>query len=209
VKVDKNLLFEKQQNNTKTNFSQKIIGILINSRYSKLIHVYFRFFSLIQKIKIKALGGLFMNTTFHNINYYHKILIQYIYLCFVKNDLVKIGESILDYIEFLIKFKFKTSSENKYLLDIRNKDLPNLKKKQLYKKNIFNKILNWFNLFDEYVYHVRNNTTLGDDKSLTDDFSLLSSDNNESNSGSQSLFLFKVNLQRAEFLTHNFLYIHI
>ena len=204
VKVDKNLLFEKQQNNTKTNFSQKIIGILINSRYSKLIHVYFRFFSLIQKIKIKALGGLFMNTTFHNINYYHKILIQYIYLCFVKNDLVKIGESILDYIEFLIKFKFKTSSENKYLLDIRNKDLPNLKKKQLYKKNIFNKILNWFNLFDEYVYHVRNNTTLGDDKSLTDDFSLLSSDNNESNSGSQSLFLFKVNLQRAEFLKGKF-----
>ena len=204
VKTDNNLLVDKQQNNIKTNFSQKIIGILINSRYSKLIHVYFRFFSLIQKLKIKALSGLFMNTTFHNINYYHKIIIQYIYLCFVKNDLVKIGESILDYIEFLIKFKFKTSSENKYLLDIRNKDLPNLKKKQLYKKNIFNKILNWFNLFDEYVYHVRNNTTLGDDKSLTDDFSLLSSDNNESNSGSQSLFLFKVNLQRAEFLKGKF-----
>ena len=34
---------------------------------------------------------------------------QYIYLSFIKNDLVKIGESILDYIEFLLKFKFKTS----------------------------------------------------------------------------------------------------
>ena len=49
VKTDNNLLVDKQQNNIKTNFSQKIIGILINSRYSKLIHVYFRFFSLIQK----------------------------------------------------------------------------------------------------------------------------------------------------------------
>ena len=204
VKTDNNLLVDKQQNNIKTNFSQKIIGILINSRYSKLIHVYFRFFSLIQKLKIKALSGLFMNTTFHNINYYHKIIIQYIYLCFVKNDLVKIGESILDYIEFLIKFKFKTSSENKYLFDIRYKDFPNLKKKQIYKKNIFNKILNWFSLFDEYVFHVRNNTTLGDDKNLIDDFSLISSDNNELNSGSQSLFLFKVNLQRAEFLKGKF-----
>ena len=204
VKTDNNLLVDKQQSNIKTNFSQKIIGILINSRYSKLIHVYFRFFSLIQKLKIKALSGLFMNTTFHNINYYHKIIIQYIYLCFVKNDLVKIGESILDYIEFLIKFKFKTSSENKYLFDIRYKDFPNLKKKQNYKKNIFNKILNWFSLFDEYVFHVRNNTTLGDDKNLIDDFSLISSDNNELNSGSQSLFLFKVNLQRAEFLKGKF-----
>ena len=203
-KENNNLLFEKQQNNIKTNFSQKIIGILINSRYNKLINVYFRFFRLIQKLNIKALSGLFMNTTFHNINYYHKIIIQYIYLCFVKNDLVKIGESILDYIEFLIKFKFKTSPENKYLLDIRNKDLFGLKKKQQFKKNIFNKILNWFNLFDEYIFHVRNNTTLGDDKSLLDDFSITSSDNNELNSGSQSLFLFKVNLQRAEFLKGKF-----
>ena len=58
-----------------------------------------------------------MNTNFHTINYYHKIIIQYIYLSYVKNDLVKIEESILDYIEFLIKFKYKTSPDNTYLLN--------------------------------------------------------------------------------------------
>ena len=105
-----NILAEKQQNSTKDSFSQKIIGILINSRYCKLINVYFKFFSFIQKSNIDMLSGQFMNTYYHTINYYHKILIQYIYLSYVKNDLVKIGESILDYIEFLIEFKFKTSS---------------------------------------------------------------------------------------------------
>ena len=63
-----------------------------------------------------------MHTNFHSINYYHKIIIQYVYLCFVSNDLVKIGESILDYIEFLIKFKLKTSKKNRYILNINNKD---------------------------------------------------------------------------------------
>ena len=204
TKVKNNVLAEKQLNNSKNNFSQKIIGILINSRYNKLIHVYFRFFSLIQKLNDKVLDGLFINTYFHNINYYHKILIQYIYLCFVKNDLVKIGESILDYIEFLIKFKFKTSAENEYLFDIRNRDRIELKKKLKYKRNIFNKIINWFNLFDEYVYHVRNNTSLDDEKSLIDDFTNLVTENNEFNSGSQSVFLFKVNIQRSEFLKGKF-----
>ena len=204
AKIKNNILLEKQLNNTKNNFSQKVIGILINSRYNKLIHVYFRFFSLIQKLNVKALNGLFMNTHFHNINYYHKIIIQYIYLSFIKNDLVKIGESILDYIQFLIKFKFKTSPDNKYILDIRNKNIPELNKNQKYKRKIFNKILNWFQLFDEYIFYVRNNTTLADDKSLIDDFSIISSDNNELNPGSQSLFLFKVNLQRSEFLKGKF-----
>jgi hypothetical protein len=118
--------------------------------------------------------------------------------------LVKIGESILDYIEFLIKFKFKTSAENEYLFDIRNRDRIELKKKLKYKRNIFNKIINWFNLFDEYVYHVRNNTSLDDEKSLIDDFTNLVTENNEFNSGSQSVFLFKVNIQRSEFLKGKF-----
>ena len=200
-----NILIEKQLNNVKTNFSQKIIGILINSRYNKLIHVYYNFFSLIKKLDSKALNGQFINTSFHNINYYHKIIIQYIYLCFMKNDLVKIGESILDYIEFLIKFKFKISFENKYLFDIRNKRLLGIGKKLIHKKNAFDKILNWFNLFDEYSYHVKNNTSLSDEKSLIEDFNNISSDNNdELNSGSQSVFLFKVNLQRAEYLRGKF-----
>ena len=133
-----NELVKKQQNSKHKNFSQKIIGILINSRYNKLINIYFRFFSFIQKsnYNYEKLSGYFMHTNYHTINYYHKIIIQYVYLCFVSNDLVKIGESILDYIEFLIKFKLKTSKENKYILNINNKDIPEIKEKQTIKKNI-------------------------------------------------------------------------
>ena len=200
-----NILVEKQQNNSRENFSQKIIGILINSRYCKLINVYFKFFSVVQKSNIEMLSGQFMNTYFHTINYYHKILIQYIYLSYVKNDLVKIGESILDYIEFLIKFKFKISADNKHLLNIHYRERPEYKDKQKYKKKIFDKILNWLNLFDSYVSHVRDNSSLGDDKSIVEDYSqTLDSDNNELNSGSQSVFLFRVNIQRGEFLKGKF-----
>ena len=205
VKEKMNVLIEKQLNNSNDNFSQKIIGILINTRYTRLIHVYFKFFSLIQKSNIEDLSGQFMNTTFHNINYYHKILIQYIYLSFVKNDLVKIGESILDYIEFLLKFKFKTSSENKYLLNIRNRERPELKQKQKYKRYIFDKIINWLNLFDDYISHVRDNTSLGEDKSIIEDIShTANTSNSEFDSSSQSVFLFRVNLQRGEYLKGKF-----
>ena len=205
VKEKMNVLMGKQLNNSKDNFSQKIIGILINTRYTRLIHFYFKFFSLIQKSNIEELNGQFMNTTFHNINYYHKILIQFIYLSFVKNDLVKIGESILDYIEFLLKFKFKTSSENKYLLNIHNRDRPELKRKQQYKRYIFEKIVNWLNLFDDYISHVRENTSLGEDKSIIEDFShSINSSNAEIDSSSQTVFLFRVNIQRGEYLKGKF-----
>ena len=204
-KEKSNILAEKQMNNSRDTFSQKIIGILINSRYCKLINVYFKFFSVVQKSNIDMLSGQFMNTYYHTINYYHKIIIQYIYLSYVKNDLVKIGESILDYIEFLIKFKFKTSSDNKYLLNIHNRDRAEFKDKQKYKKKIFDKILNWFNLFDSYASHVRDNSSLGDDKSIVDDYSQsLNSANSELNSGSQSVFLFRVNIQRGDFLKGKF-----
>ena len=200
-----NILAEKQQNSSRDNFSQKLIGILINSRYCKLINVYFKFFSFMQKSNIEMLSGQFMNTNFHTINYYHKIIIQYIYLSYVKNDLIKIGESILDYIEFLIKFKFKTSSDNKYLLNIHNRERVECKDKQKYKKKIFDKILNWFNLFDNYASHVKDNSSLGDDKSIVDDYShSLNSANSELNSSSQSVFLFRVNIQRGDFLKGKF-----
>ena len=200
-----NILAEKQQNSTHDNFSQKIIGILINSRYCKLINVYFKFFGFMKKSNIELLSGQFMNTNFHTINYYHKILIQYIYLSYVKNDLVKIGESILDYIEFLIKFKFKISPEKKYLLNIHNRERPEFKDKQKYKKKIFDKILSWFGLFDNYVSHVRDNSSLGDDKSIVDDYAhSLNSANSELNSSSQSVFLFRVNIQRGDFLKGKF-----
>ena len=204
-KKKNNILVEKQLNNTKDNFSQKIIGILINSRYNRLIHVYFKFFSLIQKSNNGDLSGQFMNKTYHNINYYHKIIIQYIYLSFVKSDIIKIGESILDYIEFLIKFKFRTSKENKYLLDIRNKERPELKRKQYFKKYIFDKIVSWINLFDDYITHVRDHTSLCDDKSIVEDISQsTNSSSNDLDSGSQSVFLFRVNVQRGEYLKGKF-----
>ena len=200
-----NILAEKQQNTSHDKFSQKIIGILINSRYCKLVKVYFKFFSLIRKSDNEILSGQFMNTSLHTINYYHKIIIQYIYLSYVKNDLIKIGESILDYIEFLIKFKFKPSSDTKYLLNIYNRERPEYKDKQKYKKKIFEKILGWLNLFDNYVSHVRDNSSLGDDKSIVDDYSnSLNSGNNELNSSSQSVFLFRVNIQRGDFIKGKF-----
>ena len=184
-----NILIEKQLNNSKDDFSQKIIGILINSRYNKLVHVYYKFFSLMRKSKLENLSGKLMNKSFHKINYYHKILIQYIYLSFIKNDIIKIGESILDYIEFLLKFKFKTSKENKNILNINNKRSTEIKRKQKYKKYIFDKIVNWLNLFDNYSSHVKDNTSLVDDKSLLDEFS--NSMNSEYDSESRSVFLFR------------------
>ena len=202
-----NELARRQQNSKHKNFSQKIIGILINSRYNKLIHIYFKFFGHIQKsnYNYEKLSGFFMHTNFHTINYYHKILIQYVYLCFISNDLVKIGESILDYIEFLIKFKLKTSKENKIILNINNKDFPEIKQKQDIKKKYFNKILSWFNLFDNYAKQINENSALGNYKDIIDAYTHnLSSNNNEFNSGNQSAFLFQVNLQRYDFLKGKF-----
>ena len=201
-KLKKNKLIVKQENNTKNEFSQKIIGNLINSRYNRLIQSYFKFFSLLQKHNINAVKGQYMNTAFHSIDYFHKILIQYIFLSYVKNDLIKIGESILDYIEFLLKFKFKTTEENSYLLNIYNYKA--LKKdnnqKIIFKTKIFEKIIKWFCLFDEYVSHVRNNTPLGDDTSLLELLSNKDILNMDLDSADQSIFLFKINVQKGEFL---------
>ena len=113
IKEKNNILITKQQNNGSDKLSQKIIGIFINTRYCRLIYAYYKFFKDMKKLQKleknngERIDGQFMNTNFHNINYYHKIIIQYIYLSFVKKDLIKIGESILNYIEFLIKFNSK------------------------------------------------------------------------------------------------------
>ncbi len=203
-----NVLVKKQQNHKRSkNFSQKTIGVLINSRYNKLIYIYFKFFSYIQKsnFNYEKLNGWFMHTNFHTINYYHKILIQYIYLCFASNDLVKIGESILDYIEFLIKFKLKTSKDTKYILYINNKDIPEIKEKQEQKKKYFDKIIDWFNLFDCYAKQIYENSALGNFKDVLDAYSHnLASNRNEFNSGNQSALLFQVHLQRCDFLKGKF-----
>ena len=146
-----------------------------------------------------------MNTTFHTINYYHKILIQYIFLSYAKNDLVKIGESILNYLEFLIKFKFKTSAEEKYILERKNRKNPEFINRQNYKKKIFNKILNWFILFNNYISYVKANSSLNDSKSFLDNYSKsLNSENSEFNLESQSILLFRINLQKYDFLKAKF-----
>ena len=205
-----NILIEKQQNNGSKNFSQKIIGILINTRYCRLIYAYYKFFKGIKKLEKlndkNNINGQFMNTYFHSIDYYHKIIIQYIYLSYLKNDLIKIGESILDYIEFLIKFKFKTSSEKKYILNIKYREILKYREKQDLKKKIFDKIIKWFDLFDECISYIKDNTSLGDDKSLVNDYSneINNSENGVFNSVSQSAFLFKVNIQRGNFLKGKF-----
>ena len=205
-KIEKNnLLAEKQQNNTKDVFSQKVIGVFIGSRYPRLINAFFKFFKLLQKSQSEIINEQFMNTSFHNINFFHKTLIQYIYLSYVKNDLIKIGESILDYLEFLIKFKFKTSSDNEYILNIKNIHLPELKEKRSYKRYIYKKIVDWFILFDDYVEYVKNYTQLLEDKTILENFSEnLNSSNDELNSENQSFFLLRINIQREEYLKGKF-----
>ena len=144
-----------------------------------------------------------MHTSYHTINYYHKILIQYIYLCYTSNDLIKIGESILDYIEFLLKFKLKTNKNNKEYLNKLNESIPLYKEKQNIKKIYFDKIIDWFDLFDHYINYVYDNTTLGSDKNLIDAFTQTNS-NNTNEFNSQSGFLFKVHIQRCDFLRGKF-----
>ena len=88
-----NILITKQQNNGSDKLSQKIIGIFINTRYCRLIYTYYKFFKDMKKLQKleknnnERINGQFMNTNFHNINYYHKIIIQYIYLSLVKKIL--------------------------------------------------------------------------------------------------------------------------
>ena len=203
-----NILMEKQQNNSKDHFSQKIIGVFINIRYCRLINAYYKFFKYMKKLEKNnndSISGQFMNTHFHTIHFYHKTIIQYIYLSYVKNDLIKIGESILDYIEFLIKFKFKPTSETEHFLNFRYLGREEYIKKQDFKKKIFNKIINWFNLFDDYVSYVKDNTSLDDDKSIINYYThSLNSENSELNSTNQSIFLFRVNIQRSEYIKGKF-----
>ena len=206
--VKNNILVVKQMKNSKSNFSQKKIGILINVRYCRLIHAYYKFFKNLKKLKSlgdETMTGQFMSKKFHTINYYHKVLIQFIYLSFVKKDLIKIGESIIDYIGFLIKFKYKTSIEDKYILEIHHNKNHAFLEKQEFKKKIFNKIVGWFNLFDDYISFTKENTSLGDSQNIINDFShCLNTENLELNLESQTSFMFKVNIQKSSFLKGKF-----
>ena len=208
-KENNNLLSKKQINSTKDIFSKKIIGILINTRYCRLIHAYYMFFKNLQKLQNSNKNIIqvqYINTLFHTINYYHKIIIQFIFLSFEKNDLVKIGEGILDYIEFLVKFKFKTSLNDQNFLDYNNIYNPEYSEKIDFKKNIFNKIVKWFDLFEEYISYIKDNSSLHDLKSIIDEYlkGLNSDDNNKLNIEGQSALMFRINLQRYVFLKGKF-----
>ena len=55
------------------------------------------------------------------------------------------------------------------------------------------------------MINVREYTSLGDDKNIMEDFShSINSSNSDLNSGSQSIFLFRVNVQREEYLKGKF-----
>ena len=194
----KNKLVEKQLNNSHNIFSQKETHKYINERYNKLVFIYYKFFSMIKKSDniYEELNGLFLHKFFHTINYYHKILIQYIFLCFTSNDLIKIGESMLDYIEFLIKFKLKPHES-------RRKGGKILKSNN--KIDYFEKIISWFNLMDNYIDFVSERTNLANDKIILDNYSnKLSENDNIYNYLNDSSFLFQVNMQRADFLKGKF-----
>ena len=200
-----NQLVKKQQNSSHKTYSQKAIGNLINNRYNKLIQIYFSFFSMLKKSKRKYedLSGLYLNTQYHTISYFHKILIQYVYLCYVSNDLIKIGESILDYIEFLLKFKLSTKNKK----DLLNKNLSNIpyyKNVQEIKLKAFDKIVQWFDLFEHYITHVNENTTLGNDKSIIDTYTNNGGSSSNETHNNQSAFQFRVHIQRGNFLKGKF-----
>jgi hypothetical protein len=143
------------------------------------------------------LSGLFLHKYYHTVNYYHKILIQYIFLCFTSNDLIKIGESMLDYIEFLIKFKLKPQEPNK---KNENKNIKNI--------DYFEKIISWFNLFDNYIDFVTERTNLSNDKIILDNYSnKLNNNDNIYNYLNDSSFLFKINMQRSDFLKGKFAFV--
>ena len=203
-----NILVKKQQRTGhQKKISQNFIETLINSRYNKLINFYYKFFSIVQKsnYNYEKLGGCYANTNFHTITNYHKVLIQYIYLCFISNDLVKIGESILDYIEFLIKFRLKTLKNNAYILNMNNKEIPEINQMQLSKKKYFDKIINWFTLFDNYAKQINENSALGNFKDVIEAYiHNMQSNHNDLDSGNQSALLFQINLQRCDFLKGKF-----
>ena len=202
-KVDyKNKLVEKQQNNSHNTFSQKEIHKYINERYNKLIFIYYKFFSMIKKSDnlYDELNGLFLHKDYHSINFYHKTLIQYIFLCFTSNDLIKIGESILDYIEFLIKFKLKSRASN---IKYQVKNFKNVNNNN--NVDYFYKIVSWLNLMDNYIDFVTERTNLANDKIILDNYTnKLSNIDNIYNNINDSSFLFKINMQRTDLLKGKF-----
>ena len=90
-------------------------------------------------------------------------------------------------------------------MDIDQRDNPTFKEKLEFKKKIFDKIISWFNLFDNYISYVKANSSLDDPKSIIDVYShSLNSENFEFNLESQTTIMFKINIQKSNFLKGKF-----
>ena len=73
--------------------------------------------------------------------------------------------------------------------------IQNLQINKIIKGKKFYKIINWFILFDDYIYYIRDNSSLDDIKSFLDvNSKSLNSDNNEYNLENQSILLFRINI---------------
>ena len=104
----------------------------------------------------------------------------------------------------MIKFKLKTSLNGKYFLNLKYKERKEYKTKLNFKKKIFSKIINWFNLFDDYISYIKDNSSLGDIKNILEDYSNFNSESNEYIVETQSSFMFRINIQKCEFLKGKF-----
>ena len=86
-----------------------------------------------------------------------------------------------------------------------NKEIPEINLMQLNKKKYFEKIINWFSLFDNYAKQIKENSALGNFKDVLDAYVHNSQSNqNKLDSGNQSALLFQINLQRCDFLKGKF-----
>jgi hypothetical protein len=65
--------------------------------------------------------------------------------------------------------------------------------------------MNWFNLFDDYITYVNDNLSLSDTKCIVDDYyHSLNTENFEFSLESQTAFMFRINIQKSNFLKGKF-----
>ena len=90
-------------------------------------------------------------------------------------------------------------------INISNREIPEINKMQLSKKKYFDKIINWFTLFDNYAKQITENSALGNFKDVIEAYiHNMQSNHNDLDSGNQSALLFQINLQRCDFLKGKF-----
>ena len=90
-------------------------------------------------------------------------------------------------------------------MKIYNKNILEFKEKQDFKKKIFDKNISWFNVFDDFIIHITDNSSIADTKCIVDDYShSLNTENFEYNLKSQTAFSFRVNIQKNNFLKGKF-----